>query len=145
MRRPLWLPPAASNLVGPAGLGSSWAAFRADNGPVEAEASLERGRAAYTANRWLEAYESLQRANEALGAGDLELLARAAYMVGDDDGYAGGLERGRRAHLESGDVPRAVRCAFWLGHHWLFRGDPRALVPGSDGPNASSRSAVRTA
>lgn len=105
-------------------MGSSWAAFTVDNGPVVAEASLDRGRAAYAANRWLEAYESLQRANEALGGDDLELLARAAYMVGDDDGYAGGLERARRAHLESGDVPRAVRCAFWLGHHWLFRGDP---------------------
>jgi DNA-binding NarL/FixJ family response regulator len=91
---------------------------------VVAEASLERGRIAYAANRWLEAYDSLLRANEALGADDLELLARAAYMLGNDDGYVGGLERAHRAHRDAGDVPRAVRCAFWLGHHWMFRGDP---------------------
>jgi len=90
---------------------------------VVTEASLEQARTAYAANRWLGAYESLRRADEALGADDLELLARAAYMLGNDDGYVEGLERAHRAHSSSGEVPRAVRCAFWLGHHWMFRGD----------------------
>ena len=87
---------------------------------------LERGRAAYVSNAWSEAHDSLTRADATtqLGPEDLELLARAAYMLGNDDGYVDGLERAHRAHFDAGDVPRAVRCGFWLGHHWLFRGDP---------------------
>jgi hypothetical protein len=41
---------------------------------------LERGRRAYAARRWLDAYTELQRADReaSLGAEDLELLATAA-------------------------------------------------------------------
>ena len=85
---------------------------------------LERGRNSYAASAWLDAYESLSRADrlEALGADDLELLARSAYMVGNDDDYVAALERAHELHLASGQVPRAVRCAFWIGHSALFRG-----------------------
>lgn len=56
---------------------------------------LERGRNSYAASAWLDAYESLSRADrlEALGADDLELLARSAYMVGNDDDHVAALER----------------------------------------------------
>ena len=65
---------------------------------------------------------------EPLGAEDLELMARSAYMLGRDDEYVAGLERAHHAHLDAGEVPRAVRCAFWIGHSFLFRGQgPRAL------------------
>ena len=57
-----------------------------------------------------------------LAAKDLELLARAAYMLGRDDDYVNALERAYRAHLEAGAPMPAVRCAFWIGHSWLFRG-----------------------
>ena len=52
-----------------------------------AEGELERGRAAYERRAWKDAYESLSRADGAglLGAGDLELLATCAYMLGRDD------------------------------------------------------------
>jgi len=85
---------------------------------------LERGRNSYAASAWLDAYESLSRADrlEALGADDLELLARSAYMVGNDDDYVAALERAHELYLASGQVPRAVRCAFWIGHSALFRG-----------------------
>lgn len=33
-----------------------------------------------------------------------------------------GLERAHDLYLVAGDVPRAVRCAFWIGHNMLFRG-----------------------
>ena len=85
---------------------------------------LERGRAAHQGRRWLEAYEALSRAGEMapLAAEDLELLAAAAYMIGRDDEYVSGLERAHDASLAAGDVPHAVRCAFWIGHNLLFRG-----------------------
>src|ERR1051325_2744553 len=92
---------------------------------------LERGRGSYEARAWREAYEALTRADEAapLAAEDLELLARAAYMVGRDADYVSGLERAHELYRAAGDIPRAVRCAFWIGHSMLFRGRP-ALARG---------------
>jgi DNA-binding NarL/FixJ family response regulator len=85
---------------------------------------LERGRGAYANESWRTAFESLSAAAqvEPLGPGDLELLARSAYMLGRDDEYVGALEEAHRAYLEGGDVPPAVRCAWWIGHNMLFRG-----------------------
>jgi DNA-binding NarL/FixJ family response regulator len=57
-----------------------------------------------------------------LGADDLERLARSAYMLGRDEHYVDALTQAHRAHLESGDLPRGVRCAIWIGHSFLFRG-----------------------
>jgi DNA-binding NarL/FixJ family response regulator len=93
--------------------------------PVDAIAGPERGRAAYAKGAWSEAFESLSSADRAvpLDAGDLELLARAAYMLGRDDDYVGGLERAHHAHLEAQEVAPAARCAFWIGHNLLFRGE----------------------
>jgi hypothetical protein len=86
---------------------------------------LDRGRESYATGAWTEAYESLSRAEraEALGGADLELLARSAYMLGRDDDYVGGLERAHHAHLDAGEGLQAVRCAFWIGHNLLFRGE----------------------
>ena len=91
---------------------------------VQAVEDLERGRASYYASAWMHAYELLSRADQGapLSAEDLELLARSAYMVGRDDDYVAGLERAHDLYLGAGDVPRAVRCAFWIGHNTLFRG-----------------------
>ena len=52
-------------------------------------AELERGREAYAAEAWLDAYESLSAADQSdpLGAEDLELLATSAYMLGREDEY----------------------------------------------------------
>ena len=43
-------------------------------------------------------------------------------MLGRDDDYVSALERAYQAHLEAGTPLPAVRCAFWIGHSWLFRG-----------------------
>jgi len=85
---------------------------------------LERGRESYAASAWLGAYELLSRADrlEALQPEDLKLLATAAYMVGNDDEYVATLERAHELHLAAGEVPLAVRCAFWIGHNALFCG-----------------------
>ncbi|WP_158841154.1 LuxR family transcriptional regulator [Saccharothrix deserti] len=85
---------------------------------------LERGRRLFAQADWPEAYDVLAAADlvTPLRAGDLELLARAAYMLGRDDDYVNALERAYRAHLDDGAPMPAVRCAFWIGHDWLFRG-----------------------
>jgi hypothetical protein len=86
-------------------------------------AGLERGRRAHAQRARPDAFDSLASADQArqLGAPDLELLATSAYMLGRDDDYVGALERACRGYLDAGDAPRAVRCAFWIGHHFLFR------------------------
>src|SRR5262245_46923866 len=56
---------------------------------------LAQGRASYASLAWSGAYEALDRADQSggLGASDLELLVRSAYMLGRDDEYVRGLER----------------------------------------------------
>jgi DNA-binding NarL/FixJ family response regulator len=92
--------------------------------PVGLE-ELERGRELHAQRAWAGAYESLSRADGAapLGAGDLELLATAAYMLGRDDDYQRILERAHHGHLQEGAPLRAVRCAFWAGLNLLPRGE----------------------
>jgi DNA-binding CsgD family transcriptional regulator/tetratricopeptide (TPR) repeat protein len=92
---------------------------------VSSEKELERGRASYAKHAWLDAYESLARADDKrpLGAEDLELLARSAFMLGRDDEYVRGLERSHYAHLDAGEVPEAARCTWWIGLNLLLRGE----------------------
>jgi DNA-binding CsgD family transcriptional regulator/tetratricopeptide (TPR) repeat protein len=92
---------------------------------VRAAEDLERGREFYARLAWTEAYESLSRADAAsqLGPEDIELLARSAYMIGLDDDYRGALERAHQAYVEAGERRRAARCAWWIGHNHLFRGE----------------------
>jgi len=40
----------------------------------------------------------------------------------NDDDYLAGLERAHDLHLAAGEGPPAARCAFWIGHNLLFRG-----------------------
>ena len=91
---------------------------------VGSVSDLERGRQFFAQAGWADACGALMAADllTRLAAKDLELLARAAYMLGRDDDYVNALERAYRAHLEAGAPMPAVRCAFWIGHSWLFRG-----------------------
>jgi DNA-binding CsgD family transcriptional regulator len=86
---------------------------------------LEAGRTAYAAEQWATANRELVAADReaALPPEDLELLARSAYMLGRDDDYIQTLERAHHAYTADGHAERAVRCAFWIGHNRLFRGD----------------------
>jgi DNA-binding CsgD family transcriptional regulator len=86
---------------------------------------LDQGRKSYARRAWMDAHESLSHADQVapLGAEDLELLARSAYMLGRDDEYVSCLERAHHTYLEAGDASRAVRCAFWIGHNLLFRSE----------------------
>ncbi len=91
---------------------------------VDARAELDRGRESVAAGRWMEAFERLSAADgeEALGGEDLELLARAAYLVGRDAEHLAALERAHIALRDSGEPLRAARCAFWLGIHLASAG-----------------------
>jgi DNA-binding NarL/FixJ family response regulator len=91
---------------------------------VVTAADVEQGREWYAQGSWRKAFESLTGADQRdpLGNDDLELLARSAYMLGRDDDYVATLTRAHQAHLASGDLPRGIRCAIWVGHSYLFRG-----------------------
>jgi DNA-binding CsgD family transcriptional regulator len=92
---------------------------------VDAAGELARGRESFTGRAWMDAYKSLSHADQEapLGAGDLELLATSASMIGRDDDCLDSLERAYRVHLEAGEALRAVRCAFWVGINLLLRGE----------------------
>jgi DNA-binding CsgD family transcriptional regulator len=87
--------------------------------------ALAQGRAACADGAWLAAYESLTSADETtpLDSGDLELLARAAYMLGRDDEYLRALERAHYGYLDADDAPRAARCTWWIGLCLLLLGE----------------------
>jgi DNA-binding NarL/FixJ family response regulator len=81
---------------------------------VDAADHVQRGRDAFARRAWKDAHAALSAAVD-LGAEDLERLATAAYLLGDELEYLAVLERAHHGHLEAGAVDRAVRCAFWLG------------------------------
>jgi ATP/maltotriose-dependent transcriptional regulator MalT len=86
---------------------------------------IEQGREAYERKAWRRAYELLLLADrvEPLGGDDLERLATAAYLSGEDDAHVRSLERAHNDHLQTGDRLRAARCAFWAGLMLFLRGE----------------------
>jgi hypothetical protein len=70
---------------------------------VMAASELARGRQAYAENAWNQAFKSLMRCDQeqTLSAQDLELLARAAYMLGRDEEYTHTLSSARSTHTST--------------------------------------------
>ncbi len=95
------------------------------NERTSAAAALARGRAACEGRAWRDAWHWLSRADAAspLPPEDLDRLATAAYLAGQDEAYLETLERAHRAYLADGVNDRAVRSAFWLGLRLVFRGE----------------------
>jgi DNA-binding NarL/FixJ family response regulator len=87
-------------------------------------ADVDAGRKAFERRAWSEAHGALRAADAVvpLGADDLERLAVSAYMLAEDDEYLNALERAHRAHAQSGETARAVRCAFWIGLNLMTHG-----------------------
>jgi hypothetical protein len=87
--------------------------------------ALDRGRGAFGRHAWADAYSGLSAADHEapLSPEDLERLALAAYLAGRDDDGADISARAYHEWLHLGDVPRAARCAFWLGFTLLHRGE----------------------
>jgi DNA-binding NarL/FixJ family response regulator len=87
--------------------------------------AVERGRAAFGGRAWADARRLLAEAaaEGELAAEDLERLAVAAYLVGEDDQSALAWERAHLACLHAEQPAEAARCAFWLGLALLLQGE----------------------
>jgi tetratricopeptide (TPR) repeat protein len=87
--------------------------------------TLERGREALQRQAWADAYALLSAARRTapLQPEDLERLALAAYLVGDDDDCAAAWLGAYQGFARRGDARRAARCAFWQACGLLFRGE----------------------
>jgi DNA-binding CsgD family transcriptional regulator len=86
---------------------------------------LDRACQYYQQCAWADAYQAFLLADQQapLAADDLELLAMAAYLIGQDEQYLKVLERAYNAYCDTRETPRAARCAFWLGFRLLMRGE----------------------
>jgi DNA-binding NarL/FixJ family response regulator len=87
--------------------------------------ALDRGRESFRSRAWAEAYAQLSAADREtpLGLDDLERLATAAYLAGDDAASTDAWVRTHQACVLMGDPARAVRCAFWLVLGLVLRGE----------------------
>ncbi|MDQ3677330.1 MAG: helix-turn-helix transcriptional regulator, partial [Actinomycetota bacterium] len=86
---------------------------------------LDRGRALCARGAWRDAHAALGVADRSspLAAGDLWLLATAAYMLGRDEEYVETLTRAHQAQLDAEATEQATQTAFWLGMHLVTTGD----------------------
>ena len=95
---------------------------------MDAADHVQHGREAFARRAWKDAHAALSASGE-LGGEDLERLATAAYLLGDEAEYLAVLERAHHAFIAEEEVERAVRCAFWLGLILTLRGE-RAQASG---------------
>jgi class 3 adenylate cyclase len=74
-------------------------------------------------HRWVEAFETLSRADETstLGGADLEALAEAAWFTARGDASIEFTERAYRAYVDEGNVSRAAIVAFDLAREYAFK------------------------
>ncbi len=81
-----------------------------------ASSALTRGREAFERRNWSSAYRELTAAGAGmeLEADDLQLLFTAAHLTGRESERNELGAEAYRMHVESGNVPAAVRCAFHL-------------------------------
>ena len=84
---------------------------------------IEAGRAAFARQAWAQAYTAFAGTpREELEAGDLERMAVAAYLLGEDDESAAAWEAAHRRHARANAPADAARCSFWLALCMLLRG-----------------------
>jgi DNA-binding CsgD family transcriptional regulator len=89
------------------------------------DGELARGREAAHRSEWVQARDALSRADALtpLHADDLELLATAEYLLGNVSTAIEALQRAYQLHVDGGDIPRAVRTAFWVCFHLANSGE----------------------
>lgn len=97
--------------------------------PTEA---LARGRAAFDQEAWSDAYTNLAAADRhaPLEPDDLDRLATAAYLIGEDAASADARTRAHHGFLERGEKTRAARSAFWLAFTIIDNPAQRAQAGG---------------
>jgi hypothetical protein len=86
----------------------------ARNNAQESDA-LDRGRQAFASGQWRSAYDTLSAADrhEALRAPDLDCLATAAYLIGQDAAAVDGWTRAFNEYLGAQEAPRAAASRAW--------------------------------
>jgi DNA-binding CsgD family transcriptional regulator len=87
--------------------------------------ALDRGRESFRRQAWADAYTQLSAADRGapLEVADLEMLAAAASLAGDDPTSADVWVRAHQEYVRAGNPARAVRCAFWLVLGLMLRGE----------------------
>ena len=94
--------------------------------------ALARGRDAFQREAWSEARALLAEADREtpLDADDLERLATASYLVGEDTASIETLTRAHHRFLERGDTIRAARVAVWVTFSMFERPALQSQVTG---------------
>ena len=94
--------------------------------------AVARGRAACERQAWAEAFRELTLAGRAivLEPEDLDRLATAAYLVGEEAVSAEARARAHASFVERGELIRAARSAFWLGYALISEPAQRAHANG---------------
>ena len=86
---------------------------------------VARGRELCQGRTWLDAYETLSKADRqrSLELEDLRRLGWCASLSGQDAAAFAVLERIYQQELEAGSVAEAARAAFWQGFRLLHLGE----------------------
>jgi len=94
--------------------------------------TLDRARIASLRGEWKDAYDAFTTAEKTttLEPEDLDHLARAAYLIGDDVCSAHSLTRAHAAYLSRGDALSAARSALWLAFVIMDQPSQRAQAGG---------------
>src|SRR5215831_8133116 len=94
--------------------------------------TVDDGRAAFERGSWNASYRLLSAADAQtpLDPADLDRLAMAAYLIGEDAACLQALTRAHAGFLERGDPVRAARSALWLAFTLLDKPRQRAQAAG---------------
>jgi ATP/maltotriose-dependent transcriptional regulator MalT len=86
---------------------------------------LKQGRLLFQNKTWTEACSLLSEVNDQtpLDPADLEMLAIACYLTGNDQKSDKIHTRAHQEFLEQGKNEDAARCAFWIGFKLMMRGE----------------------
>jgi DNA-binding CsgD family transcriptional regulator len=103
-----------------------------DDTAMTAIEALARGRAAFEQEAWSDAYAQLAAADRhaSLEPPDLDRLATAAYLIGEDAASTDARTRAHNGFLERGEAICAARSAFWLAFAIIDKPDQRAQAGG---------------
>src|SRR5262245_61545565 len=86
--------------------------------------ALKQGLSSLHERKWRSAFSHLTVADQAaaLTGDELEAMAIAAHLSGNEDRALELLARIHQTHLDAGNIRRAARFAFWLGFIALNEG-----------------------
>ncbi|WP_138414865.1 helix-turn-helix transcriptional regulator [Sinomonas gamaensis] len=93
---------------------------------MSTSSAVDRGRTAYAARRWQDAFEELTEAerDSGLAAEDLLRLGTVAILMGHFGDGIGHLAHAHEEYLLVGDVRTASRIAAWLGIYFMAADEP---------------------